>query len=169
MSDDLTRMTAREAVRRLKAKDISPLDLIDAAARRIEQCEGALNALPTRCLDRARDHARALMRGDRREAEGEADVRRALLTRLKATGKYNLATSKFIGYLAQLLVEQGRFADAEKLTRTQVDIWMTEAKARHANVLLSFAYSVKKRQRSKAPSNKAYAKQIKAVRIEQSD
>jgi CHAT domain-containing protein len=57
-----------------------------------------------------------------RMAEGEADVRRALLTRLKATGKYNLATSKFIGYLAQLLVEQGRFADAEKLTRTQVDI-----------------------------------------------
>ena len=72
MTDDLIRMTAREAVRRLGTREISPLDLIDAAAKRIEQCEGAVNALPTRCLDRARDHARALMRGERREAAGEA-------------------------------------------------------------------------------------------------
>jgi hypothetical protein len=51
-----------------------------------------------------------------------------------------------------------------KKSRTMVDIWMTEAEARKAKVLLSFAYSVKRRQRSKAPSNKAYAKQIKAIR-----
>jgi amidase len=72
MSDELIRMTACEAVRRLKAKEITPLDLIDAAEKRIAACEGALNALPTLCLDRARDHARALMRAERREAEGEA-------------------------------------------------------------------------------------------------
>ena len=56
MSDELIRMTASEAVRRLKAKEITPLDLIDAAEKRIAACEGALNALPTLCLDRAREH-----------------------------------------------------------------------------------------------------------------
>ncbi len=73
MTDDtLIRLTATEAVARLRAKDITPLDLIDAAAARIASVEPAVNALPTLCLDRARDHARALMRGARREAEGEA-------------------------------------------------------------------------------------------------
>lgn len=73
MADDrLIRMTATEAVARLRAREITPLDLIDAAAARIAEVEPAVNALPTLCLDRARDHARALMRGERREAEGEA-------------------------------------------------------------------------------------------------
>src|SRR5262245_14269610 len=58
-----------------------------------------------------------------RVAEGEADVRRALLSRLKATGKYNLSTAPFIGFLANLLVEQGRFSEAEQLTRQQLDIF----------------------------------------------
>ncbi|MGE0419639.1 MAG: amidase [Acetobacteraceae bacterium] len=71
MTEDLIRMTATEAVARLRRREISPLDLIDAAARRIEAVEPAVNALPTLCLDRARDHARALMRDERREAEGE--------------------------------------------------------------------------------------------------
>ncbi|MBS0241177.1 MAG: amidase [Proteobacteria bacterium] len=72
MSDDLIRLTAREAVRRLSRREISPLDLIDAAERRIAQCEPAINALPTLCLDRARHHAKRLMRGELREAEGKA-------------------------------------------------------------------------------------------------
>jgi len=57
-----------------------------------------------------------------RVAEGEADVRRALLRRLGATGKYNLHTAQIIGTLAGLLVEQGRFAEAEQLTRRQLGI-----------------------------------------------
>ena len=57
-----------------------------------------------------------------RFAEGEADVRRALLSRLKATGKYNVVTVRYIGHLANLLVEEGRFAEAEALTRTQLDV-----------------------------------------------
>ena len=72
MSHDLIRLTATEAVAKLRAGDVTPLELIDAAAARIEAVEPAVNALPTLCLDRARDHARALMRGERREAEGEA-------------------------------------------------------------------------------------------------
>ncbi len=57
-----------------------------------------------------------------RIAEGEADVRRALLSRLKATGKYNLQTAQYVGFLANMLVEQGRYAEAEKLVRTQIEI-----------------------------------------------
>ena len=71
MSDELIRLTAREAIRRLERREITPLDLIDAAERRAEQCEPALNALPTRCFDRARAHARRLMEGKGREAAGE--------------------------------------------------------------------------------------------------
>src|SRR5215471_13571034 len=72
MSDDLWRMSAVEAVARLKKRELTPLDLIEASARRIAEVEPAVNALPTLCLDRARDHAKALMSGKRREAEGEA-------------------------------------------------------------------------------------------------
>lgn len=71
MADDLIRLTATEAVARLRNGEISPLDLIDAAERRIAQIEPAVNALPTLCFERARQHARDLMDGRRREAESE--------------------------------------------------------------------------------------------------
>ena len=69
--DELFRLTATEAVSLLKRGDITPLDLIDAAELRIAEVEPAINALPTLCLDRAREHARRLARGEGREAEGE--------------------------------------------------------------------------------------------------
>ncbi len=69
--DELCRLTATEAVLRLKRREITPLDLIDAAAHRIAQVEPDINALPTLCIDRARDHAERLMRGEGREAEDE--------------------------------------------------------------------------------------------------
>jgi amidase len=72
MSDELIRISATDAVARLKRREISPLDLIDAAEKRIGRVEPAVNALPTLCLDRARNHARQLINGQRREAEGEA-------------------------------------------------------------------------------------------------
>jgi amidase len=72
MSDDLIRITATEAVARLKRREISPLDLIDAAEKRIGSVEPAVNALPTLCLDRARNHARQLMNRQRQGVEGEA-------------------------------------------------------------------------------------------------
>ncbi len=71
MPDDLIRLTATAAVEKLRLGEISPLDLIDAAERRIAAVEPEVNALPTLCLDRARAHARQLMAGERREAEGE--------------------------------------------------------------------------------------------------
>lgn len=58
---DLIRMTARELAGLLAKGDVSPLDLIDAAEARILETDTALNALPTLCLDRAREHARKVM------------------------------------------------------------------------------------------------------------
>lgn len=58
-NDELIRMTATEAVTRLKAGEIQPLDLVEAAAARIEAVEPAVNALPHRFLDQARAAAKA--------------------------------------------------------------------------------------------------------------
>lgn len=57
--DELTRMTATQAVARLKAGEIAPIDLVDAAAARIEAVEPEVNALPHRFLDQARERAKA--------------------------------------------------------------------------------------------------------------
>jgi amidase len=69
--DELCRLTATEAVLRLTRREITPLELIDAAARRIADVEPAINALPTLCLERARAHAQRLMRGEGCAAEAE--------------------------------------------------------------------------------------------------
>ncbi|MBY0334485.1 MAG: amidase [Acetobacteraceae bacterium] len=69
MPDDLIRLAATEAVARLKRREVSPLELIDAAARRIAEVEPAVNALPTLCLDRARGHAKRIM-----ACEGQANA-----------------------------------------------------------------------------------------------
>ena len=45
----------------IRDSDISPLDMISAAEKRIAEVEPAINALPTLCLERARDHAKRLM------------------------------------------------------------------------------------------------------------
>ena len=83
MSSDLFKMTAVEAVKRLKAREISPLDLIEASARRTAEIELAVNALPTVCFDRARDHAKRIMAGTANEAEGEAGWRAGLPVSIK--------------------------------------------------------------------------------------
>ena len=72
MSGELWRLSAVEAVSLLKKKEISPLDLIEASAKRIAEVEPAVNALPTLCLDRARDHAKRIMSGAACEASSEA-------------------------------------------------------------------------------------------------
>ena len=59
---ELCRLTASAAVDLLKRREVSPLDLIDAAAARIAETESRLNAMPILCIDRARSHARRLMR-----------------------------------------------------------------------------------------------------------
>ena len=70
MPDDLIRLPATEAVALLARGAVSPLELVDAAAARIAATDGAVNAVPTLCLERARAHALALMAGQRRSDEG---------------------------------------------------------------------------------------------------
>ncbi|MCP1909510.1 Asp-tRNA(Asn)/Glu-tRNA(Gln) amidotransferase A subunit family amidase [Bradyrhizobium elkanii] len=84
MSEELCRLTAVEALARLIKKEISPLDLVEASARRIAEVEPAVNALPTLFLDRARDHAKALMAGRCRGAEDEAGWLAGLPVSIKA-------------------------------------------------------------------------------------
>lgn len=67
----LTSKTALETVDLLRKGTISPLDCLDALEARIAAVDGAVNALPTLCFDRARDRARRLM-------EKPADARGAL-------------------------------------------------------------------------------------------
>ena len=72
-------------------------------------------------------------------AEGEGDVRRALLSRLKANGKYSLGSNAMVAQLANLLVEQGRFAEAERLMRVQIDVQKTLGVPRGFTGLCQFA------------------------------
>ncbi len=57
----LVKETACAVVDKLKAGDITPLDLLDVLEKRIAEVDGKVNALPTLCFDRARTHAKALM------------------------------------------------------------------------------------------------------------
>jgi amidase len=54
----LCRLTATDAVTRLRKREVSSLELVDAAASRIEAIEPKINALPIRFLDEARDQAK---------------------------------------------------------------------------------------------------------------
>lgn len=54
---ELWRETATEMVRRLRRREISPSELVEAAIARIKAVDGAVNALPIRCFERARAQA----------------------------------------------------------------------------------------------------------------
>lgn len=58
----LCRLTAVEAVALLERREVSPLELIDAALTRIAAAEPKINAMPTLCPDRARARAAQLDR-----------------------------------------------------------------------------------------------------------
>src|SRR3954447_6950879 len=61
MNDDLIRQDAVAIVGRLKGGEVTPHDLLDALEKRIAAVDGAVNALPTLCFDRARHNADRLM------------------------------------------------------------------------------------------------------------
>ncbi|MDD9746309.1 MULTISPECIES: amidase [Marinovum] len=58
-TNELVEMTATEVVGLLKKGEVTPLELVDAAAARIEAVEPQINALPIRFFDEARDAAKA--------------------------------------------------------------------------------------------------------------
>ena len=59
-SGELWRLSATEAVRALRRGDLSPTELIEVAINRIEAVDGAINALPIKCYERAFEEARNL-------------------------------------------------------------------------------------------------------------
>ena len=58
-----------------------------------------------------------------RVGEGEADVRRALLSRLSKSGKYHADTAGILAVFVYVIQEQGRYEEAEKLQREVVNIY----------------------------------------------
>ena len=58
-----------------------------------------------------------------RLAEGEIDIRRALLNRLKNVGKYHADVAQMLFVLAEVMDEQGRHGDAEDLARRSIEIY----------------------------------------------
>src|ERR1700676_3375448 len=62
VASELVRATACAIVDKLNSGEVTPLDLLGVLERRIAEVNGKVNALPTLCFDRARTHAKALMK-----------------------------------------------------------------------------------------------------------
>ncbi|MEI8147159.1 MAG: amidase family protein, partial [Alphaproteobacteria bacterium] len=58
----LIEKSATDVLKLLKKGDVTPLDLLDALEERIKAVDPIVNALPTLAFDRARKHAKALMK-----------------------------------------------------------------------------------------------------------
>lgn len=59
--NELFKLTALKVVELLRRREISPLDLIESAIKRIAETDDKINALPTLCVERAQQHAKRLM------------------------------------------------------------------------------------------------------------
>jgi len=99
-----------EAFRRASLQDRPRFDFPPPAEQLLQSADESLLAI-------ARNEAR-----QGRLSQAEADARGALLEILKAQGKYAPETPRFIVGLAGILVEQGRYREAEKLARTALDV-----------------------------------------------
>ncbi len=58
--NELVQLTACEAVESLRKSEVCSSELIDAALTRMDDTDGAVNAIPTRCAERARVNAHRL-------------------------------------------------------------------------------------------------------------
>lgn len=59
-ASELVAKTAAEVVGLLRQGEVTPDDLLDALEARVAEVDGAVNALPTLCFERARDRAKGL-------------------------------------------------------------------------------------------------------------
>lgn len=101
-----------------------------------------------------------------RLAEAEVDARRALLSRLKDTGKYNSVTPRFVMGLAGILVDQGRYEEAEKLGRVALEINKTVGVPEDSQAtvqLLSQLAGILTLRRQNAEASEMFARIDKAV------
>ncbi len=86
-----------------------------------------------------------------RVGEGEADVRRALLSRLGKSGKFHADTAGVLGILVYVLQEQGRYAEADQLQRQVIDIYQglgyapESAQLVNANIFLAQVLNLEKK------------------------
>ena len=58
-TNEFINMTATQAVARLRSKEVSPLELVEASIERIETVDAKINALPIRCFEQARAQAKS--------------------------------------------------------------------------------------------------------------
>ena len=101
-----------------------------------------------------------------RLAEAEADARRALLARLKDQGKYNASTPFYITGLANCLVEQGRYVEAEKLIRVALEIHRAVGVTNDSQIVvneMSFLASILNLQYKRKEAAELYAEIDKAM------
>ena len=118
---------AEASYRRAEARQRAAADLAHTYPSRVprDQMVGSADAIVLRI---ARVKAR-----QGRLAEAEADVRRALLSRLKAQGKFSVQMPVFVAAFAEILTEQGRYPEAEQLARTQLEILQVIGVAKDAD------------------------------------
>ena len=101
-----------------------------------------------------------------RLAEAEVDARRALLARLRDTGKYNPVTPRYVMGLAGILVDQGRYEEAEQLGRVALDISKTVGvpdDSQSTVQLLSQLAGILSLQRKNAEANAMFARIDQAI------
>jgi CHAT domain-containing protein len=101
-----------------------------------------------------------------RYAEAEVDARRALLSRLKDTGKYSPVTPRYVSGLAGILVEEGRYDEAERLVRVALDINQTVGIADDTPSTVQFLSQlagILTLKRNNAEANALYGRIDKAV------
>jgi len=71
---------------------------------------------------------------DGRLTEAEIDVRRALVGWLKLSGKYDLNTARIIRVFSMILLEEGRYEEAEKFARAVIEIYESLSAERDSQV-----------------------------------
>ncbi|SFH74020.1 CHAT domain-containing protein [Bradyrhizobium sp. Gha] len=101
-----------------------------------------------------------------RLAEAEVDARRALLSRLKDTGKYNPVMPRYVMGLAGVLVDEGRYEEAEQLGRVALEINKTVGvpdDSQSTVQLLSQLAGILNLRRKNAEANEMFARIDKAI------
>ena len=143
-----------EAFRRAALKDLPKFDFPPPPEQMMLALDGVL-------LSIARNESK-----QGRLSEAEADARRALLDVLKSQGKYTPATPDFIVGLASIMVEEGRYQDAEKLARSALDVEHTIGIADDAPAManiLSQLGNILVLQRKAADAGAVYAQLDKTI------
>lgn len=107
----------------LKAADYRTASLEDIVKPRYTSPPPRAQVIQSIDLDRLNAARTKAKQG--RLAEAEVDMRAVLLSRLRAEGKYHPLVPKFIVGLASILLDEGRYEEAEKLTRVALDIQRT--------------------------------------------